>query len=113
MQRGERPEEVGMRLEIHPTTLRKWRRRAEAGRLEPERCGARPVPVKLTADDVERIRQEIQARPGVTLRELVMLTGDKVVESTICRLLIKLGYRYKKSHCSRGNSSVRTSPAAA
>lgn len=112
MQRGELPEEVGRRLEIHPTTLRKWRRRSAAGRLEPQRCGARPVPTKLTAEDIERMRQEVEARPGVTLRELVILTGNKVVESTICRALMKLGYRYKKSHWLPANSSAPTSSAA-
>lgn len=108
MRRGERPEDVGLRLEIHPTTLRKWRRRAADGRLEPRRCGARPVPIKLTADDIDRLRQEIETRPGVTLRELVRLTGDKVVQSTICRVLMKLGYRYKKSRWWRVSSSGLT-----
>ena len=112
MERGERPEDVGVRLEVHVTTLRKWRRRAEAGRLAPDRCGAKATPVKLTAADLEAMEREVKKRPGVTLLELTKLIGNKVVESTVCRAMRRLGYRYKKSRWWPESNSGPTSPPA-
>lgn len=43
------------------------------------------------------MREQVAARPGVTAKELVPLLGVKVAECTVCRALIGLGLRLKKS----------------
>lgn len=105
---GETVAGAARRFRLDPGTVRNWRKRAAAGRLEPQRCGARSEPVKLTTQEVARLRQEVEARPGVTLGELARLVDHKVVQSTLSRLLTKLGYRYKKSHWSRASKSGLT-----
>lgn len=99
---------TAQRFDVHPTTVRRWRRQAAAGQLEPRRGGAPPTPTKLTPQDLLLLERQVQARPGVTLRELAGMVSVAVAESTICRALKKLGYRYKKSRWSRGNGSGPT-----
>lgn len=113
MTSGQSADEAARRFDIHPTTARTWRRLAAAGQTVALKVGAKPVPTKLTADDLQRVRCEIEARPGATLRELATLLGNKVVQSTLCRALMKLGYRYKKSHWRRESNKEPTSSAAA
>ena len=105
---GESADAAAERFAVHPTTVRAWRRQAAAGQTEPRKVGAKPIPTKLTAEDLERMRQAVQQRPGTTLRELVELVGGKVVQSTICRALMKLGYRYKKSRWRPENAAGPT-----
>lgn len=97
---GQRIEDVAERYELHPTTVRRWRRQAAAGQHAPRKGGAPPIPTKLTAGDLALLEREVQQRPGVTLRELVGMVSVAVAESTVCRALKRLGYRYKKSRWS-------------
>ncbi len=89
--------EAARRFGVDPTTARRWRRRAEAGEPTPRRVGARRVPTKLTPADLALLASEVDARPGVTLRELAARLGSRVAESTVCRALRRPGYRHKKS----------------
>ena len=95
--RGASAAEAVRRFGVDPTTARRWRRRAEAGEPLPRRVGARRVPTKLTAADLALLASEVDARPGVTLRELAARLGARVAESTVCRALRRLGYRHEKS----------------
>ena len=97
---GGRVEDVAERFQLHPTTIRRWRRQAAVGQHEPRRGGAPPIPTKLTPGDLALLERQVQQRPGVTLRELAGMVSVAVAESTICRALKKLGYRYKKRHWS-------------
>ncbi len=72
-------------------------RRAASGEPTPRRVGARAVPTKLTPADLALLASEVDARPGVTLRELAARLGSRVAESTVCRALRRPGYRHKKS----------------
>ncbi len=95
--RGASAAGAAARFDVHPTTVRRWRRDAAAGRHAPARPGARRVPTKLTPADLALLASAVDARPGVTLRELAARLGSRVAESTVCRALRRPGYRHKKS----------------
>ena len=84
------------RFSIDPKTVRSYRRRAAQGRLAPDPSGPRN-PIKLTAQDLRMLREQVAAEPGVRLRELRGKLSVDVAESTVCRTLKKLGLSLKKS----------------
>lgn len=94
--RGETAVSVAQRFEISTKTVGRWLQRQRDDRLEPESTG-RKNPVKLAPADDQTLRQALQQRPGLTLRELRALLSVEVVESTICRRLQKLELTLKKS----------------
>ena len=105
--------EVGRRFGVDPRTVRSWRRRQAGGELEP-RCGGNPGTLRvLTPGQVEAMARIVDERPGITLRELIEELGLRVAESTVCRRLIKLGFRYKKRLWRRGSGLGPTSPGDA
>ena len=96
LDRGESQASVARRFEVSDRTLRRLKKRREADRLEPDKTGPQD-PIKLTADDDRVMREQVAARPGITALELQPLLSVKVAECTICRRLIALGLRLKKS----------------
>lgn len=94
--RGETVASVARRFEVDQKTVRSYRRRAAEGTLSPRPAGRRG-PVKLTAADLQTLRDELAAEPGLTLRQLQAKLSVPVAESTVCRTLRKLGLTLKKS----------------
>ena len=88
--------EVGRRFGVDPRTVRTWRQRAADDRLEPRRGGNPGTLRVLTQQQVQAMARTVDERPGITLLELIDELGLKVAESTVCRRLLKLGFRYKK-----------------
>ena len=93
---GETIAAVARRFSVSRPAVRDWRDRAERGELEVGKPGPKG-PRKLTAADDRLMREQIAARPGVTAKELMPMLSVSVVESTVCRRLIKLGLSLKKS----------------
>ena len=97
LQRGESVASVARRFEVTEQGLHKLRRTVrERGTLEPDKTGPKGH-TKLTDDDLRRLREQVAAHPGVTLRELQGLLSVHVAESTVCRALKKMGLSFKKS----------------
>ena len=105
--------EVGRRFDVDPRTVRAWRRRAADGALEPRRGGNPGTLRVLTPQQVEAMARLVDGRPGITLLELIDELNLRVAESTVCRRLIKLGFRYKKRRWRRGSGCGPTSPGGA
>jgi len=82
-------------------------RQRETGSLEtlPLR---RPDTSKLDAQDLERLRLLIEAKPDLTLAEYAEALGKKVGPPTILRARRKLGYSRKKRPSTPRSSSVLT-----
>jgi len=53
--------------------------------------------VKLTDADLQLMREQVAANPGITLMQLREMLSVEVVESTVCRALQKMGLSFKKS----------------
>lgn len=97
LSRGETVASVARRFEVDEKTVRSYRRRHAGQRLAPDRSGPKG-PTKLTDADLQTLRREVEAEPGITLRELQDKLNGKVAESTIHRALCRLGLSFKKSH---------------
>jgi len=87
---------VAKQFMITQPTVRQWRDRDRAGRLEPDKPGPTGSRV-LTETDDQVMRQQVAARPGITAKELIPMLSAPVVESTVCRRLKRLDLRLKKS----------------
>lgn len=96
LDRGESQASVAQRFELGLRTVKRFKARRDAGRVEADKTGPK-LPIKLTPEDDQRMRDAIARRPGITLRELQAVVGVPVAESTICRRLKKLGLTLKKS----------------
>lgn len=99
LDRGESARSVARRFEMHEETVRVFRDRREAGRLEPDKPGPKG-PAKLTPADHAKLRELVAADPGLTLKRLAEQMSVRVTESTIHRALKKLGLSFKKSRSS-------------
>ncbi len=87
---------VARRFVVARSTVRDWRDRRAADRLEPGVPGPKDH-VKLTDADVQLMRDQIDQQPGITAKQLIPLLSVTVVESTVCRALKKMGLSLKKS----------------
>jgi transposase len=105
MKRGEKPLSIAKRLEVSfnwvYNLLRRFRTTGNYEAL-PNNAGAKP---KLSASDLEILRQTVLEHPDATLEELKELTGFAVSKATICRVLkkLKLSFKKKTFHASEQN----------
>lgn len=96
IQRGESIASAARRFEVTQQGLHKLRRTVEErGTLEPEKTGPKGH-IKLTAADLQLMREQITINPGITLLQLRDMLEVRVAESTICRTLRKMNLSLKK-----------------
>ena len=97
LDRGESQEAVACRFDIGVRTVRRIKQRYQLTG-EVTLCKTGPQgPMKMTAKDDEVMREQVRLKPGITAQELVPMLSVKVVVSTVCRRLIKLGLSLKKN----------------
>ena len=95
--RGESVASVARRFEVSQYGLRRLRKAVqERGTLQPAKTGPKRH-LKLTDADLQLMRDQVEANPGITLRELQAQLSVQVAESTVCRALKKMGMSFKKS----------------
>jgi len=87
---------IARRFTVARATVRDWRDRRAADRLEPGVPGPKDH-VKLTEADLQRMREEVAKEPGIASKQLIPLLSVPVVESTVCRALKKMNLSLKKS----------------
>jgi len=88
--------QVAARFDVSRPAVVDWCDRARRGELVPGVPGPKG-PVKLTEADDALMRAQIAARPGITARELVAMLSVPVTIATVCRRLIQLDLRFKKT----------------
>ena len=96
LDRGESQVSVARRFDLGLRTVKRFKARRDAGRVEPDKTGPK-LPTKLTPEDDQLMRDMIAARPGITANELRAMLSVEVAECTVCRRLKKLGLTLKKS----------------
>lgn len=97
LERGESVASVARRFEVTQQGLHKLRRTVQQrGTLEPAKPGPKGH-VKLTEADLQLMREQVAANPGITLMQLRAMLSVEVAESTVCRALQKMGLSFKKS----------------
>ena len=86
---------------------RLMQRRRECGTLAP--IQRKQVDQRALSDaDEQHVRRLIAARPDMTLAELAEALGHKASESTMSRVLTRLGLPRKKSRSTPPSRTVRT-----
>ena len=93
---GESIASVARRFSLTWPTVCDWRDRDRHGELSPGTPGPKG-PIKLTADDEQRMRDAVAAQPGITAKQLMPMLSVPVVESTVCRALKRLGLSLKRN----------------
>ena len=96
LDRGESQPSVARRFDIGLRTVKRFKARRDAGRIEPDKTGPKS-PIKITPQDDQLMREQIAKRPGITANELRAMLSVEVAECTVCRRLIKIGLTLKKS----------------
>ncbi len=109
--------EAARRLRISAATGSRLARKVRSGgSLAPAKCGRPQGSGKLGAFR-EFLLELVAQDPDITLFELrdalAEAEGVRVHHSAITRSLARLGFSYKKSHWSRMNDNVPTSPGPA
>ena len=95
--RGASMAPIARRFEISERTVSRLKGRQQAGLpVTPSKTGPQGH-TKLTDADIQLIREQVEADPGITLRELQGMLSVQVAESTVCRALQKRGLSFKKS----------------
>ena len=91
--------EIADLFEINVSTVRRYLRKYEQGNdLAPRpNSGRRPT---LDEEDIQCIKRQVEARPGIKLKELCELLkaecGKMVSEPTMCRACQRLDIRRNK-----------------
>ena len=93
---GQTVASVARRFEVQECTVRIWRHRAASGKLAADKPGT-SRPKKLTDADLQLMREQVAANPGITLLELRDMLSVHVAESTVSRALKKMNISFKKN----------------
>lgn len=94
---GDSTEEIAEFFGYCVAGVRRIRQRfEETGSLEPRKTRRGPKP-KLDDAALQRLREEVQARPDATLAELQKAVGVDASLGAYCRALKQLGLTRKKS----------------
>lgn len=107
--------EAARRLLISPATGVRLAAKVRSGEsLTPAKCG-RPTGWGRLGAHHAFVVEIVEQDPDITMPELrdALLEAEGVLvhESSLSRLLRRLGFTYKKSHWSRMNDNAQTSPA--
>ena len=93
---GEPVTVVAKQFRVAQSTVRDWINRHRDGDLHPGTPGPKG-PRKLTADDVQIIRDSVAAQPGITAKQLARRLNATVSLQTVYRHLQRLGLSLKRS----------------
>jgi len=107
--------EAARRLMISPATGARLAKRVRCGApITPAKCG-RPAGWGKLGPCKAFLLEIVAQDPDITLRELrgalAEAEGVRVDETSLSRMLRRLGFTYKKSRWSRTSSAGPTSPA--
>lgn len=94
-QRGEKEEEIAKWLEISKGSVGTiWRLFRKTGSIMPTAYTGRPS--MITQEKVDEIQEAVRNNPDATLSELIERLSLPIQKSQLSRLLISLGYSFKK-----------------
>jgi len=93
---GERIASVARRFSVTWSTVHNWLNRHHHGQLPPDTTGPKG-PRKLTADDVQIIRDAVAGQPGITAKQLREQLSVTVSLKTVYQHLHRLGLSLKRN----------------
>jgi transposase len=100
---GHKPAEVARQFSVSERTVWDWLAlRKQTGTLDPRQQKFGPDP--LLKDDRERILQNVQEQPGLTLAQRQARLNLPGCPTTLWKALKSWGITFKKSHASSGTT---------
>ena len=107
-QRGEKEAEIALWLCISKSSVGTlWRRYKNNGDFSPTPYKGRMS--RINDAQIEEIRNTISESPDITLDELIDELSLPIKKSQLSKLLIKLGFSFKKRLFIQKNNSVKMS----
>ena len=104
-QRGEKEEDIAKWLVISKGSVGTiWRLFRKTGSYLPTAYTGRPS--VITQEKTEEIQAAIRTEPDITLCELIEKLSLPIQKSQLSRLLISLGYSFKKRQRTRQSKTV-------
>jgi transposase len=98
-QRGEKEEEIAIWLKVSKRSVGTiWKRFKDTGVYQPVKCTGRKS--CLSDEKIDEIRSAIKESPDITLNELIERLSLPIKKSQLSKLLIRLGFSYKKNSSS-------------
>ena len=76
-QAGQTPSQVAKQFRVARATVRNWVDRHRRGELPADTTGPQG-PIKLTADDLQRMAQAMADQPGITAKQLMPMLSVQV-----------------------------------
>jgi transposase len=102
-QRGEKEGTIAAWLKISKRSVGTiWKLFRDTGGFQPAQYTGRKS--RLSAEKIEEIRSAVNENPDITLNELIERLYLPIKKSRLSKLLIKLGFSYKKRPSTRKNS---------
>jgi hypothetical protein len=77
LDRGESQVSVARRFDLGLRTVKRFKARRDAGRVEPDKTGPK-LPKKITPQDDQLMRDMVAQRPGITANELRAMLSVEV-----------------------------------
>ena len=94
MDEGHTGKELHEAFKIYPSTVNDWRKLLkETGSLEPQYPEERNGKI-----DLQRLEQEIERNPDITLSELGLIFGCRKQSVHVAEKKLKITYKKKHSH---------------
>jgi transposase len=107
-QRGEKEGMIAAWLKISKRSVGTiWKLFRRTGGFQPAKYTGRKS--RLSGEKIDEICSAIKESPDMTLNELIERLSLPIKKSQLSKLLIKLGFSYKKRPSTRKNSSGATS----
>jgi transposase len=95
-ERGETIREIALWLGISSSSVALiWKQYKTRGHVRPTKNKGRPP--RLGKEGTDRIESEVVRSPDITLEELIEKLSLPIKKSQVSRLLIRLGYTFKKN----------------
>ena len=107
-QRGEKETDIAKWLDISKGSVGTiWRLFRKTGSFLPTAYTGRPS--VLTSEKIDEIHAAVKDEPDITLSELIEKLSLPIKKSQLSRLLVSLGYSFKKRQLIRQSKTDRTS----
>lgn len=103
--RGEKPEIIALWVNVSVSSVYNVCRLARENKLE-----SKPFPGRqsiLTLEQLTKIKKTVETENDITLEELIEKLELPIKKSRLSLVLIRMGFSFKKRHCTPKNNCVK------
>jgi transposase len=109
--RGETNKEIALWMNVTEKSVSNiWKLYRATGGILPKKPGGRPP--RMSNEERDRMKEAVNQTPDISLNELIEKLSLPIKKSMVSRLLIRMGFSFKKNASSKKSAKGR-SPAEA